>query len=82
MTPRDVTPLAPPRRSGDTGCVAATQELPVPTEKVDATPAVSELLKPLEMRIAALEKLTKAQQEVIEKLNAVYKKPWSSSAGA
>jgi chaperonin cofactor prefoldin len=63
-------------------CVAATQELPVPTEKVDVTPAVRELLKPLEARIAALEKLTKDQQEVIDKLNAAYKKPWSSSAGA
>ena len=57
----------------------------MPTEKVNLTsavrPVVEALIKPLVARIEALERLTKAQQEVIDKLNAVYKKPWSSSAG-
>ena len=57
----------------------------MPTEKVNLTsavrPLVEALTKPLEARIEALERLVKAQQEVINKLNAVYKKPWSSSAG-
>ena len=41
--------------------------------------AVEKLIQPLVARVEALERLVKAQQEVIDKLNAVYKKPWSSS---
>jgi hypothetical protein len=57
----------------------------MPTEKVDLTSAirlfVEKLMKPLETRVEALEQLVKAQQAVIDKLNAQYRKPWSSSAG-